>query len=531
MTRKPLAKIRPNINRGQSAPILDQPPSTSPASSTESSRLHEGTKCVICGSTSCSLLTHRLHTLKVARSGLIESTKRRRGSQSPSTSPFTIAGQELESSAFKRDRQSPATAQSVSLSNDVLAVIGDGVLLELFYRFFNDQSHSLLQFQRSLSFDSADFAPFADASTTHPAMALSFVAMAATFNSIDRQGLVRPDAALSAVYGQAFSELRIAIDTESNLTPSEATLIAAANLCFCSGIAFCNAADAHLHWQGVLALLKKPRHQPLAGAISMLLVQLEHWLVVMAVTTPRHTDWHEVLPHRNPPPQKYGVHLDILTPLLDTVDVNLSRRILHICETACRAVELLEHQARRDFLNGEKPYDTYFLYLRNVVTDANAVVYSQTNGTDTLAECINLAVSLFLLIALRRTPWKAPVAKLCNELKRCITQTMLYRVSERQKKGDISNVESSQISGNDEFWIVYVWTLHTCAVAARWCFDQSLVQWTDRMMQPVIAGYIERYEEEWRATLEQDLTGMVWSTVFLWENISQIWTECESLSS
>lgn len=405
--------------------------------------------------------------------------------------------------------------------------------VQLFHEFFTNQGSSLLESRRELSFDSGVLPPLFTRSFENPALATSFVAMAATFHAIQAQGLTAPNHEVLIYHAQAFEELRKNIEAERPGQISEGTIMAAINLCMCCGIGFGDSDAALLHWQGVLALLGKPRSGIYSGAILSFIGQLEHWLVLTAGYKPRVEKWTVPIPQDRPPPRKYGKSLKSLCASSVLQDFSLSPKILEMCSNICRATETLEAYATRHAFNKNTPVSTYFIYLRNVIAEQGSFIHNKFRNTSTFAECISLGTSLFYILALRRTPWKAPFRILCAELRRALSKSKpLEDGDDDDDDGENDDDEDEEINRalKEDFLVrkaAYNWMLFTCACAASACQDKPAIEWTKENLEEVQLAYFEQHGPEWKPALIQDLKKFVWSDVFLAGHLQTVCTDWE----
>lgn len=484
---------------------------------------------MICHSKTCQLITHRLLTLDILR-------RLSRSSKESEQSESTRVRNEIVLSRATRPRvraSQLAVHHPITLIDSIDPFTSFPVkgvnrsTVQLFHDFFNVQGRSLLEFQRELSFDSGHYPYLFTQSFQSSALAMSFVAMAATFKAIQTQDLTSPTHEVLAIHAQAFEELRKRIEAERPGTISEGTIMAAINLCMCCGVGFCDTEAALLHWQGVLALLSKPRSGIYSGAILTFVNHMEHWLVLIAGYKPRVEKWMNPIPQERPPPRKYGQSLESLCASSVMQDLSLSPKILDLCVNTCKATEVLEVHAAKHMFNQNTPTSTYYDYLLNVLAEQGTIIHSKLHGTDTFAECISLSASLFYIFALRRTPWKAPVRLLCSELRRALSRSKLVKEDEDDNDGDDSDDEESDDDDEDaetsralkkEYQLrkrAYNWMIFICACASNFCKDQSNIDWAKENLEEVRSDYLEKHSHEWKTFLVEDLKQFIWSDMFL----------------
>lgn len=482
--------------------------------------------CMICHSKTCQLITHRLLTLDLLRR-LAKSNKE--SEQSKSTRARNEAV--LSRAVTTRARLPPITVHQPATPTDSIDPLTPFPIrginrnnVQLFHEFFNSQGRSLLDFQRELSFDSGQYPYLFNQALQSPALAMSFVAMAATFHAIQTQDLTSPTHEVLAIHAQAFEELRKGIEAERPGTISEGTIMAAINLCMCCGVAFCDTEAALLHWQGVLALLRKPRSGIYSGTILTFVNQMEHWLVLIAGYKPRVETWTNPIPQERPPPRKYGTGLESLCTSSVMQDLSLSPKILDLCINTCRTTEVLEAYAAKHMFNKNTPTSTYFDYLRNVLAEQGAIIHRKLHGTNIFAECICLSASLYDIIVLRRTPYKAPVRLLCSELRRALSVSKPTR--EQEEEDDENSDDEDDDEGdadtdralNEDYQLrkgAYNWMLIICACAANFCQDQPIIEWTKENLEEVRLAYSGNHRSAWKTTLVRDLSCFIWSDIFL----------------
>lgn len=488
--------------------------------------------CMICHSKSCTLVTHRLLTLSLLRRTTRLERKRK-------------------SSKRQEDLRDVAPSHKTSLSRTRASFgplcspvpLADGLdhfipfpaktknrnTIRLFHSFFTSQGSSLLEFQRELSFDSSHLPSLCASAYQNSALALSCVAMSATFQATQREDLSTPSCEMLDCYAQAFAELRKKIDSERPGNMSEATIMAAINLCMCCGVSLSDSNAALLHWHGILALLNKPFPGLYTGAIMTFVSYIEHWLVLIADYEPRNKSWPSLVPHENPPPRRYGSSFDILFASSILRDCSLSPKVKDLCTNTCIATEVLEAHAARHRSDSSVPMSTYYLYLRNVVAEQGAIVHSEARHNANFVGCISLTLSLYYLLVMRRTPWKAPFRKLCSELRQVLLK---FVPCDTNQDGDDKARYKESIEGDNRSMkgvfrierLAYTWMVAVCACAARMCQYRPIIEWTAEILGEVQLTYSEYYGSEWKVALTKDLRKFVWSDAFLTNHLKSIWT-------
>ena len=175
------------------------------------------TGCMICQSRCCGLLSHRLLNLDILR-------RVARSEKKKTLSPGK-ANKKIKPLATEHIRRTTKFAPTV-LCVPVTRASGldhfvsfpvEGVhqgIIQLFHSFFASQGSSLLMTQRNLSFDSGHWAFLYPAACQNSALAMSCVAMSATFHRTQTQNLLSPSHELLGYYTHAFEELRKKIEVE-----------------------------------------------------------------------------------------------------------------------------------------------------------------------------------------------------------------------------------------------------------------------------------------------------------------------------
>lgn len=530
--------------RSFGASEAEQPRSSTPhseATTATPSNLRDG--CLICHSKTCQLITHRLLTLDLLRR-LSKSNKETEQSRRTRSRNEGVLSRAVDS---RRVFQVPTVHRPVTPTDHIDPFTPFPVrgvtknTVHLFHEFFNGQGRSLLQFQRELSFDSGHYPYLFTQAFQSSALAMSFVAMAATFRAIQSQDLTLPTHEILAIHAQAFEELRKRIEAERPGEISEGTIMAAINLCMCCGIGFCDTEAALLHWQGVLALLGKPRSGIYSGAILTFVNHMEHWLVLIAGYKPRVEKWTNPISQERPPPRKYGSRLESLFATSVLQDLSLSPKILDLCINTCKATEVLEAHSAKHLFNQNTPTSTYYNYLRNVITDQGAIIHSKLHGTDTFAECIGLTASLYFILVLRRTPWRAPVRLLCSELRRVLSKSKPVEEANDDSDDEDDDEDDDDSDDEDEDEEInralkedyllrkdaYNWMLIICACAANFCQDQPSIEWTKENLEEVRLAYFKEHGYGWKTSLVRDLNGFIWSDVFLAGHLQTVCTDWE----
>ncbi|MBA7494867.1 hypothetical protein ES702_05445 [subsurface metagenome] len=530
-------KTRPSTSRSKSFPASEagQSRSLTPhseATTATPANLRDG--CLICHSKTCQLITHRLLTLDLLRrlSKSDKETEQSKRTRSRNENVLSRAARPRRASQVLTLQRPITPADHIDPFTSFPVKGVNKHTVHLFHEFFNSQGRSLLEFQRELSFDSGHYPYLFNQAFQSSALAMSFVAMAATFHAIQSHGLTSPTHDLLAIHAQAFEELRKRIEAERPSQISEGTIMAAINLCMCCGISFCDTDAALLHWQGVLALLNKPRSGIYSGAVLTFVIHMEHWLVLIAGYKPRIEKWTNPIPEERPPPRKYGSRLESLFASSVLQDLSLSPKISDLCTNTCKATEVLEAHALKHMFNPNAPTSTYCNYLLNVITEQGAIIHNKLHGTDTFAECISLSASLYFILVLRRTPWKAPVRSLCSELRRALSKSKPIKEEEEDDDDDEEDEEDQEINRalREDYLLrksAYNWMLTICACAATFCQDQPNVEWAKENLEDVRLEYFERHDYEWKTCLVQDLNGFIWSDMFLAGLLQTVCTDWE----
>lgn len=489
--------------------------------------------CMICHLKSCTLAAHRLLNLDLLRR-INRSEKKRKSSKDEQKLRDVASSHET---SLSRPRISLLPLHSpITLADGLDHFIPFPIkatnrsTTRLFHSFFATQGGSLLESQRGLSFDSGHYPYLYASAYQNSALALSFVAMSATFQETQRGDLSSPSCNMLVCYAQAFEELRKKIDTERPGPISEATILAAVNLCMCCGISLTDTDAALLHWHGILALLGKPFTGIYSGAIATFVSYIEHWLVLIAALEPRNKSWPTLVPHENLPPRRYGGSLEILFASSILRDSPLSPKVREMCTNTCIATEVLEAHAAQHRSNSSVPMSTYYLYLRNVVAEQGAIIHSEARHTASFVECISLGLSLYYLLVMRRTPWKAPFRKLCSELRQVLSRfAPCYTDSDKdensrckggKRRADLFTREIFHVER-----LAYNWMVAICACAARLCHHQPIIEWTEEVLGEVQLTYLECYGSAWEVALMQDFEKFVWSDAFLTSNLRTMWAD------
>lgn len=474
--------------------------------------------CLICRRKSCRLVTHRLTTLEVLRRVSKGNRQRRVKVRTPTSPNSRLLSPATEARARASYPLPIRPAAPGNLIDSFIRLPLDGLdksASQLFRDFFVYMGRSVLQFHPVLSFDSGHLPHLFGQTLQNPALCMSIIAMAATYAGTHGQDLNSPTKDLLVIYAKAFGELRRQIQVEASGEISEQSIMAAVNLCMCCGIGFCDVRAALMHWDGVLALMQKPRHSFYSGTLITFVDYIEYWLAITTGFTPPDR-WMSALPYERAPAKKYGRAFDSLfkLPMLRYSPAQL--KTLEFCQTACRAVEILEADATRYRLVGSAPPNNYFIYLRSVVSAQGAQVYSQLRFTNTFAECISITVNLIYLLILRRTPWRAPLRLLCARLKQAMLSVSEFFEDDKQSSGSgIFSLEK----------LAFGWILSVYACAALLSRDPAHIEWTRKGLQEVQERYSRTYGGYWKARVVQDLNEFVWSELLLSGHLEHIYAK------
>lgn len=201
----------------------------------------------------------------------------------------------------------------------------------------------------------------------------------------------------------------------------------------------------------------------------------------------------------------------------------LWHKLRELSMNTCMATELLESQAAKDGRRKSSVPSTYYIYMRGVVAEQGAILHNKLRHMKDLAKYISLTLSIYFVLVLRRSPWKAPLRMLYTELEGILAAFSLKEVNnhtqwkiqyEHEDSGDSCRLEHG----------LFVWMLLICACAAKICKDQFTLKALGAHVDEVRVLYTKRHNTDWESALVRDLGKLIWSDTFLTGHLRTIWT-------
>ena len=220
------------------------------------------------------------------------------------------------------------------------------------------------------------------------------------------------------------------------------------------------------------------------------------------------------IPAPFPLAQTQGQKFRDLTSVLD-------EELYLVCIHTCQLTELLEAHSLA-FADGSPPASsgwTYFQYLRDNMSSRLARLYIKYRHTNTIDECIGLAINLYQLLVLRVTAYRLPLMRLCARI-----QVILLKSSDPQNytfdcptylKKTVSRDNCSIVLRSAFLWILFITS------AALQQLGYSSQEWVlNLIMKTLGVIYDESFRckiEEWQTSQLRLLKQFCWSEVFLME--------------
>jgi hypothetical protein len=376
---------------------------------------------------------------------------------------------------------------------------------QYFCDFFTSQSSSMTSPVRILAFDSAYLPLLLRQALTDPALCHTLIAMAATYSSVHGKCLQAPDAKLFSIYGRTFRVLRQHVSQNRHRRPSDSTIMAAINLLMCHGLAFGDKSAIAAHPVALKNLVDGCGSiSNLNGQPAALTLWADYYVTLYTGEKPNFLEQAGVMPDvplSNPPPAVYGGGLESL------VERGLiSPALLDVCQQTCRLTELLEDRVSG---NANQARWEYFNYKRNTMAMRNGCVHAELFGSGTKAECISLVHNLYMFLALRLMPWKAPIVNLCDQLRSALLA-----------------------SGLNDYWAgdvnVLTWVLFILLASAKhWEGKQWALQLLLDTLSHHYASELTHWPPNWFELQRLNLMRFTWSETYLSESFK---TTCRDLA-
>lgn len=467
---------------------------------------------MICGSTHCSLVTHRLASVRIrSRSQQSQLPKRTKSKQRPL--PQICSNKQAEQcqlALYSATIPGQYGLYPFMTLPDERMPRSDKALL---YDFFTQWGSPITDINHSLSFDKAMYPWLIPQVMNNAAVCMSQVAMAVTFKGIRYHSLTAPDEEVLAVYTRCFRTIKNQLTSSQSFQDQESTAVAVINLVMCMGIGFGDAKSALTHWYGALAIISQIPNIVLTPRFLPFRAQMEYWLVLTTDMDPPDFNWPTVVPHERPPPYSYGsAFFELFQTQLATTD--LSPKALDACLTTCRATEVLE----TDTLKATKAPSTYFAYLFSVLAKQNAQLHSLCRSQNGIMKCISLTLNIFFITVLRRTPWRNPIELLCVRLQTCLVAS---------ENGMVSGSTLTSPAGGENLSTLRnlrTWMLFICACAMRLCRNEQLEEWVIRSLYMDLSLASDNSESFLgREILVRRLQGFCWSERFLTHHFEAIY--------
>lgn len=485
---------------------------------TNSSHAFQGLICCICGTTACTKFSHRLAQVETCRRA------------SRASKACTLNRADAVESPKRPVLVRPAAIYHMPIAPGQLDPF---VLLPLkgipkdaidqFHQYFTCQAGSVFDPDRPLSFDVRLASLRFRQSIESAAMCASVATMAATLNAFRNQKSTTPSVELLALHAISLRALRDEIEGLNGAKFSENTILAAISIATSCGIAFPDAQVARSHWQGVLALYNSRNPTLWSGPVIGWVDNFEWWLTVLAGQKPRNRPWPVLVPHeRVSRIERYGKAFRPLFERMLKMD-DVAPKLFTLCLNMCRGTEMLESLAKRS----PQTQDTYFDYYRLVLMNQSTIVSGIVKDSNTLAECINITITICFMLLLRVLPYHSPLHILCSRLRTTIGNCGLFEFVDSPASTTSPRVIVEEATGAEQvgqfdvpMQDVYIWMLAICTCAARRSDDRSCQDWATSALRGI--HDTKNHTDMWQTETLRCSRLFCWSDDFLSKHLLEV---------